>query len=70
MQVILLEDESTHVIKTKVGQPRWLRGLALPSAQGMTLQSRDPVLCWAPCRKTASPSACVSASLSLYVSHK
>ena len=37
----------------------------LPLAQGMILESRDRVLHWAPCMEPASPSACVSASLSL-----
>ena len=36
----------------------------LPSAQGVTLGSRDRVLHWAPCMEPASPSAWVSASLS------
>ena len=45
-----------------------LGGLAverLPSAQGTILESQDRVLHWAPCREPASPSVCVSASLSL-----
>ena len=37
----------------------------LPSAQGMVLESRDRVPHRAPCMEPASPSACVSASLSL-----
>ena len=40
----------------------------LPSAQGVILGSWDGVLHWAPCMEPASPSACVSASLS--VSHE
>ena len=46
------------------GQPRWLSGLAPPSAQGLILETQDPShfgLRMGP----ASPSACVSASLSL-----
>ena len=30
------------------GQPRWLNGLVLPSGQGVILETRDPVPCWAP----------------------
>ena len=37
----------------------------LPSAQGVILKSRDRVLHQAPCREPVSPSACVSASLSV-----
>ena len=36
----------------------------LPLAQGVTLETRDPVPRRAPCMEPASPSACVSASLS------
>ena len=42
----------------------------LPSAQGMILESRDRVPRRAPCMEPASPSACVSAALSLCVSHE
>ena len=44
----------------------------LPSAQGVTLGSRDQVLRRAPCMEPASPSACVcsSPSLSVCVSHE
>ena len=51
--------------KGKVGQPQWLSGLALPSAQGVILETLDRDSCRAPCMGPASPSACVSASLSL-----
>ena len=37
----------------------------LPLAQGMILASWDQVPHWAPCEEPASPSACVSASLSV-----
>ena len=47
------------------GQPWWLSGLALPSAQGMILETQDQVSCQAPHMEPASPSACVSASLCL-----
>ena len=46
-----------------IGQPRWLRGLTLPSAQGRILETQDRVPHQAPCMEPASPSACVSASL-------
>ena len=39
----------------------------LPLAQSAILESRDQVLHWAPGMEPASPSACVSASLFLYV---
>ena len=51
-------------------QPGWLSGLALPSAQGVILETRDGVLRWAPCMEPASPSACVSASLSVSLMNK
>ena len=41
------------------GQPGWLRGLVLPSAQGLILETRDGVPRQAPCVEPAS--------LSLYV---
>ena len=49
----------------KVGQPGWLSGLAPPSAQGVILKAWDWVSRQTPCMEPASPSACVSASLSL-----
>ena len=59
-------------LRKQVGQnkgkeeiPGWLSGLGLPSAQGVILGSRDPVPCWAPRMEPASPSAHVSASLSV-----
>ena len=52
----------------KYGIPGGLRGL--PSAQVVTPGSRDRVPRRAPCMEPASPSACVSTSLSLSVSHK
>ena len=51
-----------------VRQPGWLSGFALPSAQGLILEIWDRVPRRAPCMEPASPSACVSASLSLCVS--
>ena len=42
----------------------------LPSAQGMVLESPDEVPLWAPYMEYASPSACVSASLYISVSHE
>ena len=41
-----------------------------PSAQGMILETRDRVPHQAPCTEPASPSACVSASLSLSLMNK
>ena len=49
----------------RLGQPRWLSGLALPSAQGVILETQDGVPCRAPCMDPAPPSAYVSASLCL-----
>ena len=48
-----------------MGQPRWLSGLALPSAQDVILETWDQVPCQAPCMEPPSSSACVSAFLSL-----
>ena len=42
----------------------------LPLAQGVILGSRDGVLHWGPYREPASPSACVSASLSMSLMNK
>ena len=57
-------------LKLIVGQPRWPRpsGLVLPSAQGVILETRNQVPRRAPCMQPASPSACVSAFLSLCLS--
>ena len=49
------------------GIPGWLSGLVLSLAQGVILETQDQVLCWAPCMKPASPSAC-ALPLSLSVS--
>ena len=46
-------------------QPRWHSGLALPAARGVILETWDRVPRRVPCLEPASPSACVSASLSL-----
>ena len=50
------------------GQPGWLSGLAPPSAQGVTLETRNQGPHRDPCLEPASPSACVSALLC--VSHE
>ena len=50
------------------GQPGLLSGLAPPSAQGVILETWDRVPRQAPYMELASPSACVSAPLSLSVS--
>ena len=54
-----------HQETPKDGQPWWLSGLVLLSAQGLILEIQDQVLCQAPCMEP--PSA--SASLSLCVSY-
>ena len=66
------ESEAFSQINCKSGfrQPGWLSGLVPPSAQGVTLETWDQVPHQAPCTEPASPSACVSASLSLCVSHE
>ena len=65
--------KETHEVEFKQlgsGQPQWPSGLALPLAQGVILETWDRVPHWAPCVEPASPSVCVSASLSLSVSHE
>ena len=60
-----------HIKILRLRQPGWLSGLALPSAQGVILETWDRVPRQAPCMVPASPSACVSASsLSLFLSHE
>ena len=51
--------------KDTIGQPWWRSGLVPPTAWGVILETGDRVPHWAPCMAPASPSACVSASLSL-----
>ena len=58
----------SFIRKHIAGQPGWLSGLALPSAQGVILGTQDQVPHWVPRREPASPSACVFASLC--ISHK
>ena len=67
----LCQEETDHLNRTimnkeiklvKIGQPGWLSSLALPSTQGVILETWDRVSHRAPCVKRASPSACVSAS--------
>ena len=65
--VFLWGEQKCKQIHCMTGQPRWLSGLAPPSAQGMILETQDRVPRRAPCMEPASPSACVSASLSLTV---
>ena len=55
------------LIRITFGQPRWPSGLVPPLAQGLILETWDQVP-RAPCVKPASPSACVSAFLSLSLS--
>ena len=61
----LYDNRRLFVLKLqKLSQGDSLGGLAvwrLPLAQGAVLESRDRVLCWAPCMEPASPSSCVSA---------
>ena len=45
------------------GQPWWLPGLALPSAQDEILETQDRVPCQASCRERVSPSASLSLCL-------
>ena len=56
--------------KDCVGQPGWLSGLAPPSSRGVILETRDQVPSRAPCTEPASPSACVSTSLSVSLMNK
>ena len=49
--------------KRKKGQPGWLSGLVPPSAQGVTLETRDRVPRRAPCMEPASLSASLPVSL-------
>ena len=67
---IILKNLQNSISKTKMGR---LGGLAvehLPLAQGMILELWDGVPYWVSCMEPASPSACVSASLSLCISHE
>ena len=51
----------------KTGQPWWCSGLAPPAAPGVILETQDRVPHRAPCLEPASPSAYISAFLSLCV---
>ena len=53
--------------KIYLGQPRWLSGLTLPSAQGMILETGDRAPHRAPCMEPASPSICASLSVSFMI---
>ena len=59
--------EKNVIKKTLRGQPEWLSGLAPAFALGVILESWERGPHRAPCMEPASPSACVSASLSLSV---
>ena len=61
----------SNELNLKLGDP-WVaqRFKRLPSAQNVILETRDRVPRQAPCMEPASPSAGVSASLSLCVSHE
>ena len=60
-----LAQVKTRDQKWNIGQPWWLSSLAPPSGKGAILETQDRVPHRAPCMEPASPSACVSASLSL-----
>ena len=69
--MFVLEEEipvkfNKSIIKSQ-GTPGWLSDEHLPLAQGMILESRDPVPHRAPPEEPASPSACVSASLPVFL---
>ena len=55
-------------LKKDEGSPGGSAGLGSPSAQGMILETQDQIPCRASCMEPASPSAWVSAILSLSVS--
>ena len=57
-------------IEKGLGQPGWLSGLAPPLARGVILEARDQVPHRGSLRGPASPSACVSASLSVSLMDK
>ena len=59
-----------NIKKTSSGQPQWPSSIALPSAQGMILETQVQVLHQTPCMEPASPSACVSAPLSVSLMNK
>ena len=65
-----MENLSLWLKTTEQGQPWWLSGLAPPSVQGVILETRDRIPHQAPCMESASPSACLSASLSVSLMNK
>ena len=72
MLYMLLTTDALNVgfLNSIAGQPGWLSSLVLLSARGVILETQDRVPHRAPCMEPASPSACVSASLSVCVSHE
>ena len=65
-----LDTHKNHIQKTHtIGTPGWLSGWASAFGSGHDLRIWDRVPHWAPRGDPASPSACVSASLSR-VSHE
>ena len=54
-----------HINRHTIWAAPVVHGLVLPAAQGVILETRDRVPRQAPHMEPASPSACVSASLSL-----
>ena len=67
---VKVNTQKNSIKMPEMGQPRWLSSLAPPSAQGGILETQDRVLCQVPRMEPASPSACVSASLCVRVSHE
>uniref|UniRef100_A0A8C0PKW3 Ubiquitin-like domain-containing protein n=1 Tax=Canis lupus familiaris TaxID=9615 RepID=A0A8C0PKW3_CANLF len=59
------QKQHRKVMVNFIGQPGWLSSLVPPSTQGLIVETGDRVPHWATCMEPASPSACVSASLSL-----
>ena len=68
--ISVCHDYKVPVLESETGQAGWFSGLVPPSTQDLILETWDRVPCPAPFMEPASPSACVSASLSLCVSHE
>ena len=70
MDVFLqIQEDIMDFRKSHKGQPRWLSGLALPSAQGVILETRDRVPRQAPCMLLPLP-VCLLLSLSVSLMNK
>ena len=57
----------SRITPQATGSPSGAAVWRLPSAQGVILETRDRIPRRAPCMEPASPSACVSASLSAFL---